>query len=866
MTNATDTPDQEPNGPSPEPALQPGDTLGTYRIAQTLGESEASILWRAQDTATGADMVIRQLIPGSPAARERMFLERCDREVQKQQALAGQVRRVVLLKELVDDPRGAFLATDFVGGASVGQLLDSRPDPFDLVRGLRIVHATAKVLDQLHENGMIHGGLRPSNIILRLSGGVQVCDVGITALIAEQEALNPTAARYMAPELFHGVAGDARSDIYSLGMIAYEMLAGRGAFEHVFGAVLGDRRSSAMRWMKWHTNARVQPAALHEVNPRVPVRLSDLISRMMAKDRTKRIASAGQLLEAIQRHFGQDAIIKAEASPDAFTPSGAQIKATGPGDTTELPPPNKKPMIIAIAALVVVVLTSGIWLTVSTIKSQDFKQRRALTVDALADADRAYTAGRFDEALSLYEVQSRAWPEDGDALGLHGQAGALLAQAQLDLAAGDYTAARGRLSDLDRMAEAGPSDRQAVKSLTDEVTRREAFEKSIETVRAHLDAGEYAQARNVIRETQRTGLTDTESQTLVDLQVRIDARLESEQVDEALARADELADEGNLAGAINHLTGLKRRLSSPRIDDRIKALALLKDFNEAVERAESAERSGDLDGAVEAFEQALAINEEGDLSARVLSLKSRAAVEKGKALAESGDEVGALASFTTAMGYDPANTEARGWLARMDVTIEKRAQVEAGRRAESSGDLLQAAGHYRGALQHGPDAEVQAALSRVEVGTAVMRAEQLIASGRLEEAGAELDKARNLLPDSPSVTEAVVRHGRHVRYRDMIVRGDGFAERGRFAQAKEAYRDARKVMDTDEVAKRLDDTEFNHLLAQARGYIANEQWASARGILATAAKVRVTDELNTLRERIDRGLKESEQAAEGDDG
>lgn len=863
----TQSPSQ-PTDPAQPPAgsFKPGATLGPYTIGQQIGASVASAVWRAQALDDGGEVVIRELIPGSPAARERSFLERCAREVKKQQALEGTVRRVVLLKELVDDPRGAFLVTDFVTGASVEQLLNSRPDPFDLVRGLRIVHAVAKVLEQLHEHGVIHGGLRPSNIILRLSGGVQVCDAGIAALIADQEALSPSAARYMAPEMFHGVAGDARSDIYSLGVIAYEMLVGRGAFENAFTAVLGDRRDAALRWMKWHTNARLQPPLIHELNPRVPVRLSDLVSRMMAKDRTKRIASATQLLEAIQRHFGSKAIEQAEASPDAFSPSGAQIKATGPGDTAVLPPKDKRPMFAGIAAAVVLVLAAGIWLTVSTIKSHKLEQRRAFARDTLNDADRDYRAGKFAEALALYEAQRDAWPQEGDPLGLHGEAGALLAQAQIDLAEGQYALARGWLADLDRMPEAGPADREAVKSLTDEVDRREAFEKTIRTVKLHMDASEYAQAQTAIRETQREGLTETESQTLMDLQVQIDAQLEAEQVNEALARADELADDGDLTGAINHLNGVKHRLQSPRIEEKIKALTMRKSFVEAVEHGESAERSGDLEKAVEAFEQALALSEDADLSARLLKVKARAAVEKGRGLAESGDESGALTQFTAALGYDPGSTEARGWLARLNVTIEKRSQVEAGRRAEAAGELEQAAGHYRGALGHGPDEEVDAALRRVEAGIALARAEQLIASGRLDEAGVELQNAKQLTPDNPAVTEAIDRHVRHVSYRELLTRGDGFAERGRYAQATQAYRQARDIMNTDEINRRLDDTEFNHLIAQARSYIANGQWASARGILTTAARLRVTDELTALREQVDQQLKGSAQEEEGGDG
>jgi eukaryotic-like serine/threonine-protein kinase len=866
MTHDPDPPAHDPanppaaaGSPAPGSAIKPGDTLGPYRVVRQLGASEASVVWRAQDLEAGRDVVIRQLIPGSLAARERSFLDSCRREVQKQQALQGKVRRVVLLKELIDDPRGAFVVTDYVSGASVEELLCSRPDPFDLVRGLRIVHATAKVLEQVHAHGLVHGGLRPSNIILRLSGGVQVCDLGITGLIAEQEALSPGSARYMAPELFHGVAGDAPSDIYSLGMVAYEMLAGRGAFEQAFAAVLSDPRSPAMRWMKWHTNARARPTPLHELNPRVPVRLSDLVARMMQKDRSKRIASAQQLLMAIQRHFGSQAIEQADASPDAFTPSGAQITATGPGDTAELPPPSKRPRVIAIAAAVVVVLTLGIWLTVSTIRSQTLAQNRALSTDALAEADRRYTAGGFEQALSAYQQQAQRWPDDADPLGRHGRAGALLAGAQLSLASGDYQQALIQLDQLSRLGEAGPADRQAVKSLTDEVQRRQSFQDAVASIREHLDAGRYAQARAAIQETRRGGLTDRESQTLLDLQVRIDAQLDLKQVDAALARANELADAGDLSGAINHLNGEARRLTSPRIDDLLKTLTLEQEFNEAVRRGESAEQSGDLAGALRAFGEALALRDDEALSGRVLALKSRAAVEDGRSKADAGDEAGALESFTAALGYDPDNTEARGWLARMNVTIEKRSQVQAGRRAEGAGDLEQAAGHYREALRQGDDAEIRSALDSVETRIALARAERLMAAGQLDEAGAELVKADRLSPDNPAVTEALARHDKMTRYRELVTTGDGFAEQGRFAQAKQAYRKARDVLDTDEINRRLDDTEFNHLIAQARGYIDNQQWSSARGILDTAAKTRITDELIRLRQQVQAGLSQTRE-------
>lgn len=841
----THEPDSQPHAA----ALSPGDTLGPYTVVSLLGAGQSSVLWRAQD-ASGKDVVIRQLIPGSPAARERAFLQRCQREVDKHRAVAGDIRRVVLINELSDDPRGAFIVSDFISGASVAQLLDSRPDPFDLIRGLRIIQATAKVLEQIHRHDLIHGGLRPSHIILRLSGGVQVCDVGVAGLIADQEGLDPGAARYMAPELFHGNAADATSDIYALGMVAYEMLAGRGAFEQVFAAILADPRNAAMRWMKWHTNAKVSPTPLHEINPRVPVRLSDLVARMIAKDRSKRIATAEQLLQAIQRHFGKKNIEQAEVSPDAFTPSGPQAVTTGPGDTAELPPQSKTPKIIAIAAAIVVVLTAGIWITVSTIQSQQLAQQRDLATATLSKADQDYNAGRFDDARQAYLAQMDAWPDDNDPLRLHARAGALLALSQIDLSNGDYDKALVSLHELDRLGEAGPADRQAVKSLTDQAEHRQAFDLALGSIREHLDAKRFAQARALIHDTQRTGLTEQEDKQLLELQVQIESQLNTQHIDEALAQADKHVADGDYSAAINHLKGFARRVQSPRIDDRLKSLNTEKQFNELVAKGNDAEQDDQPAQAVDYFEQALALMDAPEISAQVPILKSRAAVQRGRDLAEADDTAAASEAFTTALGYDPDNAEARGWLARMNVTIEKRSLVESARRAEAVGDLVQAAGHYRSALTHGQDDQLLGDLHRVEAGIALAQAEQFIASGQLEQAGTELAKAKKLAPDNPAIDEVITRHDQHTRFQELLTRGDGFVEQGRFAQATHAYRQARDIIDNELINQRLDDTEFNHLLAQARSYIDNEQWASASGILDTAAKLRITDELTRLRLQV----------------
>src|SRR5439155_314842 len=120
--------------------------------------------------------------------------------------------------------------------------------PMDQKQVLGIVGATALALEAIHKEGVVHRDLKPSNILLPRAGGLKVVDFGIAGLVGAQEALSVGTVRYMAPELFAEGGLDGRADIYSLGIIAYEMLAGREKFNEAFRVVIRDQRNQAMRW------------------------------------------------------------------------------------------------------------------------------------------------------------------------------------------------------------------------------------------------------------------------------------------------------------------------------------------------------------------------------------------------------------------------------------------------------------------------------------------------------------------------------------------------------------------------------------------------------------------------------------------
>ena len=160
--------------------------------------------------------------------------------------------------------------------------------------------------------------------------------------MAQQHALSLGSVRYMAPELFRDEPVDGRADIYALGMIAYEMLAGRNAFEDAFKIVLRDQRNQPLRWMKWHTNLRAKAPPLTQLNPKASPALSDLVARMIEKDPSSRIASAHELLRAIRRHFATAGDAPAPGSEENLSEPGRPGPGSPPfrGPTTP-PPPSR---------------------------------------------------------------------------------------------------------------------------------------------------------------------------------------------------------------------------------------------------------------------------------------------------------------------------------------------------------------------------------------------------------------------------------------------------------------------------------------------------------------------------------------------
>lgn len=258
--------------------------LGRYRLDRLLGKGGMGQVWLAVDTANDRRVALK-LLPAELAADET-YRARFEKEAE----LAARLHdpHIVPIRAHGELDGRLFIEMEFIDGTDLARLL-RRDGPLPPPRAVDIVAQTAAALDAAHRAGLVHRDVKPSNILVRPDGFVYLIDFGIahgsdsTALTTAGLAIGTWA--YMAPERFTGCT-DPRSDVYSLGCVLYECLAGARPF--------GD--TDPARQMHAHLTTR--PPSAHAANPAVPTELDRVIARAMAKDLTARYGTAGELARA----------------------------------------------------------------------------------------------------------------------------------------------------------------------------------------------------------------------------------------------------------------------------------------------------------------------------------------------------------------------------------------------------------------------------------------------------------------------------------------------------------------------------------------------------------------------------------------
>jgi serine/threonine-protein kinase len=267
---------------------------GRYRIEAQLGGGGQGMVYRGTHLTLNVPIAIKIL--SMSQAQDRVTQTRFEREAQR----AAQLRHpnIVVVHDYGYEQGLYYIISDYIEGTDLKRLLAGQKGPLPWETALRYAREIGSALQYAHERGAIHRDIKPANILIDSRDGRAVlCDFGLARMVEGEEVdvtretgRTPGTPAYMSPEQCLGMALDHRSDIYSLGLVVYEMITGAHPFR-------GDHDTSdSIRYKQVHE----MPPAPRGLNPRLGKNIDAVLARALTKDRAQRYDKVAALVAALE--------------------------------------------------------------------------------------------------------------------------------------------------------------------------------------------------------------------------------------------------------------------------------------------------------------------------------------------------------------------------------------------------------------------------------------------------------------------------------------------------------------------------------------------------------------------------------------